>query len=433
MSRAATLQLPFGHSQVSLRIPSSNLMGVFEPHRTEQAEEESALLRSALEHPIRTPRLRDIARSGQKVAIVASDLTRPCPSYKLMPPIMAELAAAGIDDDNVTTVAALGLHRRMTSTELCTAVGSEAFGRARVINHDVGDTVRLGTTRAGTPVDVFRPVVEADLRVCLGNVEFHYFAGYSGGAKAILPGCASEPTISANHGLMVHPAAVTGNIESNPVRADLEEGAEMVGVDFILNVVVDSGHRIVGAVAGDVVAAHRRGCEMVAQRGKVLIPALADVVVVSAGGHPKDSNLYQAQKALDNACHAVRSGGVIILVAECPEGLGNHAFEEWMTQGCTAEQILDRIQHQFVLGGHKAAAIAKVAQKARIFLVSPVLADVPLAGIEHQPTVGTALDAALELCGASARIIVLPQGASVLPQRTPHAPGASLTTGDRHV
>lgn len=415
MTPITTLQLPFGRSHVSLEVRASNLIGVFGPHHVEQSEAESTLLRRALEHPIGTPHLRDIARSGQRVAIVTSDLTRPCPSQLLIPLILDELAAAGVRDDTVTVVAALGLHRRMTSSELEATVGAGVFRRLRVINHDAQDTIRLGTTSAGTPVEIFRPIVEADLRVCLGNLEFHYFVGYSGGAKAIIPGCASETTVRANHALMAHPGAVTANIESNPVRADLEEGAAKVGVDFILNVLVDE-HRIVGAVAGDVVAAHRKGCEMVDQRGKVPIPELADIVVVSAGGYPKDVNLYQAQKALDHAAHAVRTGGVIILVAECPEGLGNPVFEEWMTQSSTPEALLARIRHQFVLGGHKAAAIAKMARKAHVLLVSPALADVPLTGMERQPSPSRALDVALALMGSGARISVLPRGASVLPQ-----------------
>jgi len=411
------VELPFGRGSLSARIPSGNLIGVFPPRDLGPATvDEGGLVRQALENPIGTPRLRDLARRGQKVALITSDLTRPCPSERLLPPVLDELAAAGVPDDDITIIIGLGLHRPMTEAELKDAVGEAVFRRVRVINHDVRDTVSLGRTSFGTPVEVFRPVVEADFRVCLGNVEFHYFAGYSGGAKAIVPGCASEATVTANHAMMVRPAAQAGRLEGNPVRADLEEATALVGVDFVLNVVVDGEHRIVQAAAGDVKAAHRVGCEWVAQRGKVPIPALADIVLVSAGGYPKDVNLYQAQKALDNAAYAVRPGGIIILVAECAEGCGNRTFQEWMTSGDTPTVLLKRIQERFVLGGHKAAAVAVVAQKAQIFFVSPSMAGWRLTGMETYDSLDAALAEAWRRLGIGATVLVLPEGGSVLPQ-----------------
>jgi len=411
-----TLQLPFGRSEVSVRVKTPNLLGVFMPQAVTKESDEAALLRKALVHPVGTPRLRDLARVGQKIVIVTSDLTRPCPSERLLPPVLDELKTAGIRDKDVTIVIALGLHRPMSTLELEAAVGTDVYQRVRVINHDPTDTVRLGVTSAGTPVELFRPVVEADLRVCLGNLEFHYFAGYSGGAKAILPGCASEATVQANHAMMVHPEAATGRLEGNPVRADIEEGAAMLGVEFILNVLVDGKHRIVEAVAGDVTAAHRRGCKTVAQRGTVSIPRQADIVLVSAGGYPKDVNLYQAQKALDNAGHAVRQGGIIILAAECSTGFGNQTFETWMMDARSPEAVLDRIQRKFVLGGHKAAAIASILRQARVYLVSALQAEsVQRCGMVAFDDLGTAMEAALRELGSDANIVVLPQGASVLP------------------
>lgn len=415
MSIPTTVRLPFGRSYVLVEIPAANLLGVFGPQEVAESHDEMALLRDALEHPLGTPRLRDLAHRGQKVVVVTSDLTRPCPSEKLLPPVLSELNAAGVPDSDITVVVALGLHRPMSETELQRSVGGEIFRRVRVLNHDPADVVQVGTTRAGTPVEFFRPVVEADLRVCLGNVEFHYFVGYSGGAKAILPGCAAELTVNTNHAMMVRSEAVAGTTEGNPVRMDLEEAVAMIGVDFILNVVVDGSHHIVAAVAGDVIAAHRKGCEIVAQRGKVTIPALADIVLTSAGGYPKDVNLYQAQKALDNAACAMKPGGVIILVSECPEGLGNRTLQEWMTAGCSPQELLVRIQKKFVMGGHKAAAIAKVALRGQVLLVAPALAGLSLTGMRHQPSAQDAFDIALRAVGPDAKVIVLPEGGSVLP------------------
>jgi nickel-dependent lactate racemase len=418
---AITLELPFGRSTASVQVPENNLQAILSPRPGPQTLDEATLLREALAQPVGAPRLRDLAQRGpsdpgQKVMIVTSDLTRPCPSERLLPPVLDELTAAGVPSADVTVMIALGLHRPMTESELETAVGPDVYRRVRVINHDPADTIRLGVTSAGTPVEISRPVVAADLRICLGNLELHYFAGYSGGAKAILPGCASRATVNANHAMMVRPEAATGRLQGNPVRADIEAGVAMLGVDFILNVVVDGRHRIVRAVAGEVTAAHRRGCELVAQRGKVPIADLADIVLVSAGGYPKDVNLYQAQKALDNAGYAVRPGGIVILVAECGEGLGNQTFENWMVEAGSPDALLDRIQKEFVLGGHKAAAVAAVLKRARVYLVSTLAADlVQSCGLVPFGDLGQAVETAFDQMGRAANLIVMPQGASVLP------------------
>jgi nickel-dependent lactate racemase len=413
----AGLELAYGRSSVRVRVPAASLVGVLLPRDGEEIADEAALVREALEKPIGTARLRDMARPGQKVAIVTSDLTRPCPSEQLLPPVLDELAAAGIPDGDVCVVMALGLHRPMTAAEMEAAAGTEIYRRVRVLNHDPANTVRLGVTSAGTPVEIFRPVVEADLRICLGNLELHYFAGYSGGAKAILPGCASRATLNANHAMMVRPEAKAGRLAGNPVRADIEEGAAMLGVDFILNVVVDgASHRIAAAVAGDVTAAHRRGCELVARRGIVEIEQAADIVLVSAGGYPKDVNLYQAQKALDNAAYAVRDGGILILAAECAEGFGNATCEAWLTDAASSDEVLERIQQAFVLGGHKAAAIAAVQKRASIYLVSALAGElVRRCRMRSFATVDQALEAAFGALGPAASLLVLPQGGSILP------------------
>jgi len=263
------IELPYGRTSVTAQMPTDNLLGVLTPQESAETVDQAALLREALGHPIGAPVLRELARPGQKVVIVTSDLTRPCPSARLLPPVLEELAAAGVPDQDITIVIALGLHRPMTEAEMKLAVGPEVHRRVRVINHDPADTVRLGVTSAGTPVEIFRPVIEADLRVCLANLELHYFAGFSGGAKSVLPGCASRAAVTANHAMMVRREAAAGRLAGNPVRADIEEGAALLGVDFILNVVVSGEHRIVGAVAGDVTAAPRRGCEIVAERAVV--------------------------------------------------------------------------------------------------------------------------------------------------------------------
>ena len=414
--KTTEIVLPYGHGEVYASVPTANLVGVFQPQGKVQANSEDAVLRRALQEPIESGRLSALVAGRRRVVIATSDLTRPCPSAKLLPHLLRELEEAGVSDDQVTVVIALGLHRAMSTAELESAVGTDTFRRVQVLNHDPRNVAHLGTTSRGTPVEIFTPVVNADFRVCLGNLEFHYFAGFSGGAKAILPGCASQKTITANHALMVDLGARAGRLHDNPVRQDLEEGASMVGVDYVYNVVLDADHTIADAVAGDVTAAHRKGCEMVAERGSVAVPRSADIVVVSAAGHPTDLNLYQAQKALDNAIHAVKPGGAIIWIAACGEGFGNSVFQEWLEEADSPDQILERIQETFVLGGHKAAAIATALKRAQVYLVSDSISEAgPLCGIRHFAELETALEAAQADLGADAEVIVLPHGASVFP------------------
>ena len=415
---ATQIELPFGDSQLRVDVSSERLLGVVLPRAEQGGDgEEHALVRDALARPVGTPTLRTLVRPGQQVAIVVSDMTRPCPTDRLLPPVLEELAVAGVPDDDVTVVVALGLHRAQTEAELAALVGPAVYDRVRVVNHDPQDVVRLGVTSRGTPVELFRPLVETDVRICLGNLEFHYFAGFSGGGKAVLPGCASPNAIAANHGLMARPGAETGRLEGNPVREDLEEGVAMLGIDFILNAIVDDRHRIVAAFAGHVREAHRKGCEQVAKRGAVPIARCADIVLVSAGGYPLDVNMYQAQKALDNAVHAVREGGVIVWVAECREGLGSATFASWLQEADSADGILARIEREFVLGGHKAAAIAAVLKKARVHLVSSLPTEaIGRVGLVSFDDLGQALAAAHEVVGPEARIWALPYGDSVLPQ-----------------
>lgn len=414
--KQAQVTLAYGHQQILVDIPAKNLLGVFCPDEITETVDEDRILQEALANPTGTPPLREIVHPGQKIAIVSSDITRPTPSAMMMPAIAAELEVAGIPDTDVVVVLSLGLHRPMTDEEIDEILSPEYHRRYTVLNHDPEDTVRLGVTARGTPAEIFRPLVEADVRICLGNIEFHYFAGYSGGAKAILPGCASHAAVTANHSWMVHPQAAAGRLTDNPVRLDLEEGVAMLGVDFILNVVVDSDHNIVAAFAGDVTEAHRRGCTFIHQRGTVKIPRLGDIVVASAGGFPKDINFYQAHKALENAKYFVQEGGIIILVAECSEGYGNKTFEKWMLESDSPAEVIQKIQKEFVLGGHKAAAIAGIEQRVQIFMVSSMPEDI-IRRSRFTPfgSAQAALDAAFHQLGPESQVLVLPQAGSILP------------------
>lgn len=370
----------------------------------------------AMENPIGSKKLSEIVKPGEKTVIITSDITRPMPSKVVLPEVVKELVKAGVSYDDITVVFALGSHRKHTEEEKKYLAGEEIYNNIKCVDSDTKDCVHLGTTKNGTPVDIFRDVAEADRRICLGNIEFHYFAGYSGGAKAIMPGVSTRDAIQANHSNMVKDEARAGAMDNNPVRQDIEVVVNYVPIDFIVNVVLDEKKQIIKAVAGHNVHAHREGCKFLDSLYKVQIPQKADIVLTTPGGYPKDINLYQAQKALDNSKHAVKDGGIVILMASCSEGFGEKVFEKWIMSADSSDSLVENIQKNFELGGHKAAAIALVQKKAKIFLVSDMDEElvkkmfmVPFQDINE------ALKAAFEEKGADAKILLMPYGGSTLP------------------
>ncbi|MBQ5986387.1 MAG: nickel-dependent lactate racemase [Clostridia bacterium] len=410
------LRFGFGTGCQEVEVPEEHFLGELHANEVPVGLVGEAEVRRALADPIGSPRLKEIVHPGETVAIVTSDITRPMPTYKVMPALLDELYAAGIRKEDITLVFALGSHRKQTPEEQRRLAGERAYAEIRCVDSDPDDCVSFGTTSRGTPVDITRVVAEADRRICLGNIEYHYFAGYSGGAKAVMPGCSTRAAIQANHSRMILPEAKAGALETNPLRLDIEEAGDMLGIDFIVNVVLSEHKEILRAVAGDVTKAHREGCKFLDTLYRKELRQPADIVLVSQGGAPKDLNLYQTQKALDNAKHAVRDGGVIILIGSCKEGLGEKTFEEWMTTAPTAHSLIERIEREFKLGGHKAAAIAMVLERAEVDLVSELDPDfVRSLFLVPQPSAQAALDAALEKLGRDATILAMPYGGSTLP------------------
>lgn len=412
------MELKYGKGTQKFTVPDENLLGIVRPKPVPGARDGLAELRAALENPIGSPRLRALVRPGDKVAIVASDITRPSPSSKIIPAILDELSLAGVGDEDITVVFALGIHRGHTDAERRALVGESVYSRVRCIDFDPDDCVALGTTRFGTPVEVFSEVVKADVRICTGNVEHHYFAGYTGGAKAILPGVSSRASVMANHRMMLLPGATAARAEGNPVREDIEEAADILRVDFILNVVLNENKEIVKAFAGDCRLAHKAARDAVDSMFCVRIEEKADIVVASSGGFPKDINLYQAQKALENARLAVKPGGVIILAAECPEGFGERTFEQWMQEAASPDDLLERISKGFVLGGHKAAAIAAAAKQANICLVSSLDRSAAKNVLPwRSASIEDALRESFARLGPNATVLVMPDAHMTLPVR----------------
>jgi len=277
------------------------------------------------------------------------------------------------------------------------------------VQHDPQKCVYLGQTARNTPIEIFEEVAASDLIIATGNIEYHYYAGYSGGAKAILPGISSGRSVNANHELMREPGAVSGRLDS-PVRQDFEDAARVAGLDFVLNVVQNSKNEVVKAVAGDYIKAHRAGADVVDKMyRKVVSPA--DIIIASAGGKPKDLNLFQAQKALDNAKEAAMPGGTIILVAQCSEGLGHPVFERWASEANCAQDCIDRFGQEYEFGGHKAAFLAKESMDHNIILVSSLPREVAEMCFFHPATtLEEAVAIAQKRHGQEASMAVMPFG-----------------------
>ena len=318
--------------------PSSSpkpCLGTIEPKEQPAAADAKAEVERALKEPIGSKRLCEIVKPESKVAIVVDVATRKTPGEILLLPLLAELNGAGVKDENVTVVFGCGTYAAVKPEEAVKLIGEEALKRVKTVSHDcrAPDLVNVGTTKThGNKVLVNRIFIEADVKVLLGDVDLNYYAGYGGGRKGVLPGICGEETIKQNHGMLVSANARSGNLVDNPVHVDMTEAARLAKVDFIVNVVANRKGEVVKAFAGDLEAAFLEAVKLYDEMYSVTVDRRADIIVVSAGGHPADVSLYEAYKGLDNALDAVKRGGVIILVAECPEGHGNQVFYEWMTR-----------------------------------------------------------------------------------------------------
>lgn len=393
-----------------------NYLATMLPNKIEVENTEEELINSALASPIGTLPLKDLVKKGEKVVIVTSDITRPMPSSKVLPFVLEELYKGGVEEKDILIVLALGSHRSHTEDEKRNLVGEGVYNsNVKVIDSDMDECINLGRCSNGTPVDIFKPVASADRVICLGNIEYHYFAGYSGGAKALMPGVSSHDAIQANHSNMLHENAIAGNLDTNPVRQDIDQTGEFIKIDFILNVVLNGKKEVVNAVAGDYIIAHREGCKYLDGMYGIKMDKKADIVVVSPGGFPKDINLYQSQKGLDNSKHAVRDGGIVILCASAKEKFGEKTFEEWMLNKSPLEMISE-IKKNFKLGGHKAAAIAGMLQKIKIFMVTEMDEEtVRQINFAHFNNVQDAIDAAIEEMGEDSKVLIMPAAGSTLP------------------
>ncbi|WP_408954432.1 nickel-dependent lactate racemase [Natroniella sp. ANB-PHB2] len=413
------MKLKYGVEELEFdfnRLPAAEIL---EPNEQEGLKKPLDRVSERLKNPLGTKPLVELAKQKEpeQVVIVVNDVSRPTPYQDLLPPLLAELEEAGVTKNEITFVIATGIHDPNTAEE-----NEEIFGKwlaqgYQFVSHNPDqDLVDLGKLSSGNQLKVNRKAIEADLLITIGVIAPHYFAGFSGGRKSILPGIAGRDSIQFNHAKMVQLIGNLPPVEENPVNLEMIEAARKAEVDFILNVVTNSKKEIVEVVAGDLEQAWYTGVETSAQMYQVPISQKADLTLVSAGGYPKDINVYQAQKALDNANAATKAGGTVILVAECKDGLGEEIFAEWINDSQAPEDNIDRIKERFVLGGHKAFAISKVVLDKEFLLISGLSQELSEALFAKK--VG-AIDEALtyveEKYGADYQTVIMPQGGLTVP------------------
>jgi nickel-dependent lactate racemase len=413
--------LPYGKTEICVRVPTRNFLGSIDPREKTSVPDGKAEVARALREPIGSKRLSEIVKPESRVAIVVDDATRPSPSHVIVLPLLDELTAAGVRNENLTIVFGCGTHRAVKREEAALLLGEDVLGRVKSVSHDskCQDLVYVGTTQKHeTKVFLNRIFAEADVKILTGDVCFHYFAGYGGGRKSILPGVCGEESIKHNHGMVLDENAKTGVLDGNPVNEDMVEAARMARVDFTLNVVTNSKGEVVRAFAGDLEQVFLEGVKLVDEMYRVTVDRKADIVVVSSGGNPADVNLYQAWKGVDNALEAVKRGGVIVLVAECPEGHGNQVFYDWMVKFSDLKAVEREISRNFMLGGHKAYYLLKTLQNHKVILVS-CMPDYYASNIFKLKTAratNDALNEALNVAGRNAKVWVMPYGNYTLPE-----------------
>lgn len=408
--------LNYGYDSMALDIPDENYRGSLNPKDTREIEDPINEVRRALANPIGSKKIKELVSSQDKVIILVSDVSRPSPSSILLPPILEELKEAGIINDQITIIFGLGIHRKQTEEEKKRLLGETVYSQVKCIDHDINNCVRIGRTKRGNEVFIFKEILKADFVIATGNLEFHYFAGYSGGAKAVAPGICGRKTIANNHKHFLEPGAKAGFIKGNPIREELEEIGEMVGINFMVNAVLNSHKKVVKVVAGNVTKAHREGAEYIDDMFRVEIDELADIVITSSGGHPKDIDLYQTHKAMENASLAVKNGGIIIVIGECRDGLGEKSFAEALNGKLSPQELIEELKNNFILGRHKASRIAKIHLDSEIYLVSNLANEIKKKlFIKNYSSLKEAFSEAIKVQGEKAKVLVIPYGISTLP------------------
>lgn len=375
----------------------------------------------ALEKPIGTEALLSLLekKKPKSITIVVNDETRPTPYNIIFPPLLDVFRKAGIRDEQVCFVIATGIHPPQSPELNAQIYGEEMTRRFRFVNHigtDAASLVNLGKTSSGYDCLINKLAVDCDFLITLGVVMPHYFAGFSGGRKSILPGLAGHDTVQNNHARMVELLDALPPIRENPVSLEMIEVARKVGVDFIINTVTNAQKEVVFIAAGDLVEAWYKAVDVSAQMFEIPFKEQVDICIAVASGYPRDVNVYQAQKVLDHAERITRPGGTIIWLAECPGGLGDDVFEKWLNKHLSSQDLMDTFRKNFELGGHKAYAIARTASTRKVCLISTLSRPLTeLLYVSKADDLQKAFMDALQEYGPNASVAIMPQAPLTLP------------------
>lgn len=412
----------YGHGYKDFSLEQEKVMAEIKVAEMAPLTDLKQVVLDAIYHPIDSKPLNELLQPGQKVAFICNDPTRVANSHDFMPILVEELNKMGIKDEDMRIVFALGTHRKMTQEEMIEAVGEDVAKRLPMYNSDCNkqeDFEYFGETSFGTPVWLNKLICDVDLVIMTGTIVHHFFSGFGGGRKAVLPGVAAMETIRRNHSLMMSPDAQLGKLHGNPVYEDQMEGVRLFAKEhrmFLFNAILDAKKQFLKIFAGDWEKAHLEACKFVDKVYGVEIDAPADIVIASCGGYPKDINVYQLQKTMDNAWCAVKDGGVVIIIGECEEGSGSAALEKALQEHPSPDAIKAQLEKNFVIGAHKAFAITRLMKKAKFILVSAL--DKKIASdllFEAVDNVDEAIKLAEKYVGSDYKIILMPQGSLTVP------------------
>lgn len=419
-----SLKIPYSSGYLDLTLEESRVNGVLHSrvHQYQPECDEVELVVKALQNPIQSPPLRELSRSARNILVITSDHTRPVPSRITLPLLLQEIRY-GNPAAEIKILIATGCHRLTTLKEMIDKFGQELVERENFINHNSRDEkgmVFKGIMPSGGELWLNSLIEKADLVVSEGFIEPHFFAGFSGGRKSILPGIASQKTVLANHcsSFIADIHARAGNLGNNPIHRDMLYAARAAGLGFIMNVVLNQEQKIINAFAGDPEAAHSVGCDFVAELA--IVPAIpAEIVITSNGGYPLDQNIYQAVKGMTAAEACVKKGGVIIMVAACNDGHGGESFHRWFKGSAPdiVAKTISRINQSDTKPDQwEAQILARVLQKAHVIMVTD-RCDPELINdfhMRHAVSIEAALEIAQELVGRDAKITVIPDGVSII-------------------
>ncbi|QZY56210.1 nickel-dependent lactate racemase [Crassaminicella profunda] len=424
-----TIKMKYGNTSMDINIHDEKFLGIIESKKEIIRQKEEEVILKALKNPIDSKPLREIVKPSQKICIIISDVTRAWQKMSFyLPFIVDELKKSGIEDKDITFLCATGTHRRQTKEEHKLLLGDELSKRFGIIDHDCLDEkqlVYLGKTSFQTPVKINKKAIEADHIILTGAIVFHDLAGFGGGRKSILPGIASFESIMANHALALNKnigegsnsEVRCGSVDKNPIHQDMIEAADFVKPSFLFNVILNDEGSIVKAVSGHYKHAHEIGQKMVDALDGVWIREKADLVIASAGGYPKDMNLYQATKALSNAKEAVKLGGSIIILSECIEGFGNEDLRQIIEDYKNNRERECAVREKFTVAKYIGYDMAETSRKWQILFVSDIEKNLlDQVNITVVKTVKEALDIVYNEKGKNIKTYLMPHGGNTLPK-----------------